>query len=962
MRPTPEEMGRQLEREDLRKGGPKGRLILWWNCAGGVASKLNFIKNLIYKQAPALLFVSESNTKSGQINSHFNIGGYEFVTTESEFSRTACYLKMGSGFKVVSRGAGLEVITVEDETTRIMGIYRPFKVTGESTLTTQFDSLLEFIHVMSQTGKKLIVAGDFNIDYAKKGDRSYRNSKMLEKLEVWAATFGLSQKIDKITRRRVAQTNEGVRVEESILDHLYLMDEEIPILIDGETSDHLIIGTHLIGEKVPIFASKKIIRRDWREYTQDRAITLINNMCLDTIEEINDGDHLHNRVKAIHTEILNTLAPLRTFRVRDDLQLVNSSIEALKKKRNRKFIMYKKTNNPAYLEQAQALSKKLKKDINKMEREIIQKKAESPDPRHFWNTISELRNGKRNKDNISIRSDSAIIVDPHTIANMFGEFFTTKIEKLGEQTYPEQALGPITLSSGPINISAFEVAMATRGLKSKKSSGIDNIPLCIVKDTEPVLRRVYMRLFSLATLKIPEEWKMAKVIPLLKKGDKELMSNYRPISNLCSISKLFEKIILNRINEYGMLDGEHQHGFRPKHGTATAILNLQRIVAGKLDENKDCIVYSVDLSAAFDMLRRNTFIESVKGAIGDEIVPILSDFLSDRKCVIDIDGTLSDPIQVKMGCVQGSVLGPKLFNLYTRNIINHITEGNEIVTYADDSYVVVSAEEGQTDLLCEKTVQCLIQHCEYLRHLGMVVNQAKTEAMYICRKGPRKLTLKIDSDTIKTQDKMQVLGIQFDSGLTWSQHISTTINKMNRLTGALKFLRRRLTEKQFLTVMTSQYYGMCYYGCQAWLGRHTRYMDLRKLNGMHYRLLRIVKMDWKQKIKRHVLDEIGRARPTTWAKYATSSTVIKSLRDGIPKRLSEHLRRTLYHERRKENIPKFYSKAKNKYGSQAIGNRLCHLFNEIKAPIYFTETDDQLRIKLKESFNLLSSPGQPTSK
>ena len=75
IRPTPEELGRQLEREDLRTGGPNGRLILWWNCAGGVASKLNFIKNLIYKQAPALLFVSESNTKSGQINSHFNIGG-----------------------------------------------------------------------------------------------------------------------------------------------------------------------------------------------------------------------------------------------------------------------------------------------------------------------------------------------------------------------------------------------------------------------------------------------------------------------------------------------------------------------------------------------------------------------------------------------------------------------------------------------------------------------------------------------------------------------------------------------------------------------------------------------------------------------------------------------------------------------------------------------------------------------
>ena len=128
-------------------------------------------------------------------------------------------------------------------------------------------------------------------------------------------------------------------------------------------------------------------------------------------------------------------------------------------------------------------------------------------------------------------------------------------------------------------------------------------------------------------------------------------------------------------------------------------------------------------------------------------------------------------------------------------------------------------------------------------------------------------------------------------------------------------------------------------------------MDIRKINSMHYRLLRIVKWDWKQKKKRHELDSIGRARPTLWAKYAAANTVIKILRDGIQIRLQKHLAETCYHERRHATKIKFYDKSTNRHGMHAIGNRLGHVFSELNETFNLEETDHVLRTKLKSGLN-----------
>jgi hypothetical protein len=98
------------------------------------------------------------------------------------------------------------------------------------------------------------------------------------------------------------------------------------------------------------------------------------------------------------------------------------------------------------------------------------------------------------------------------------------------------------------------------------------------------------------------------------------------------------------------------------------------------------------------------------GNVGAGIPEIVYDFLSRRRCVVDVDGNISTEFSVPLGCVQGSVLGPKLFNVYTREIPNHLSSSSVITSYADDSYVVIWKPSGQLNDLIFETKECLTNH------------------------------------------------------------------------------------------------------------------------------------------------------------------------------------------------------------------------------------------------------------
>jgi hypothetical protein len=260
-------------------------------------------------------------------------------------------------------------------------------------------------------------------------------------------------------------------------------------------------------------------------------------------------------------------------------------------------------------------------------------------------------------------------------------------------------------------------------------TGHDGVPLKILRDSVLAIITHVKFLMELACKSIPLSWKKSVVIPLHKGKSRTDVGNYRPISNLVSISKLFEKIVLKKINErYPGIEGPHQHGFRTRRSTVSALLELQHHKSSSLDKNKHISTYSVDMSAAFDLLRPGLF----HGLdIEEGLMNILLDFMTGRTFRVKVGNALSEENGFSVGCVQGSILGPKLFNIYCANIQKILPTYASIVSYADNSYVVIAADTK--DDLTAKTEECFKMHAVFLDEIGMVVNKDKTEMLYSSR-------------------------------------------------------------------------------------------------------------------------------------------------------------------------------------------------------------------------------------
>jgi hypothetical protein len=238
----------------------------------------------------------------------------------------------------------------------------------------------------------------------------------------------------------------------------------------------------------------------------------------------------------------------------------------------------------------------------------------------------------------------------------------------------------------------LQIAGVLKDLKVKNYEGYDRLPLRILNDGSEILLDTIADLFDkiYKEKKVPMQWKIAKILPLHKKGPSTKILNYRPISNLCALSKVFEKLVLRRLwevsNEAGVdLTGDTQHGFKPNRSIISTALTIRSMISRALDEDRYAAIASLDLSAAFDVVDRDLlFVRLELMGISNDVVQLLKDWLHERIGYVEVNGNSSYMKNSDCGTVQGSVLGPILFSLFIRPVYDL----EELTTYADHNYVM----------------------------------------------------------------------------------------------------------------------------------------------------------------------------------------------------------------------------------------------------------------------------------
>ena len=209
----------------------------------------------------------------------------------------------------------------------------------------------------------------------------------------------------------------------------------------------------------------------------------------------------------------------------------------------------------------------------------------------------------------------------------------------------------------------------------------------------------------------PDTLKTGLVSPIYKKGDPQLLDNYRPISTLPIFSKIFEKFIYTRIYDFLVAKNvlyEKQFGFRRNHSTSHAINYSIKYIADKIEQKKHVIGIFLDLSKAFDTICHEKLLVKLDSyGIRGNCLKLIKNYLLNRKQITKFNNVKSDSKNIMFGVPQGSVLGPLIFLLYINDIVNSAFEG-ETVIFADDTNIFVTGNnEEETYYLANKVLKCV---------------------------------------------------------------------------------------------------------------------------------------------------------------------------------------------------------------------------------------------------------------
>ena len=365
------------------------------------------------------------------------------------------------------------------------------------------------------------------------------------------------------------------------------------------------------------------------------------------------------------------------------------------------------------------------------------------DLKKTWKTISQVINKTSSTTVVPCLTVDGQTVRGHKeIASSMNEYFCSIGNKLSEKI-PRKAnpllSGEYAIETPPLSFS-FSAIMTDKlsstlnKMKTSHGSGHDGIASFYLKIALPVVGRSLCDLFNklLFAGKFPEDWKIARIAPIFKGGAKDDRSNYRPISVLPFISRLFEKLIFNQFYEY--LDAnkslyEHQSGFRLLHSVATALMASTNDWYLNIDKGKYTGLIFIDLKKAFDTVDREILLEKLKmyGVTGLDHDWFKS-YLDNRKQFCRINGSSSDVKGINCGVPQGSCLGPLLFLIYINDLPFSLLKAH-VSMYADDTTISLSSKsigDLQNDLNLD-----LLKLQDWLHANKLSLNVVKTQSLII---------------------------------------------------------------------------------------------------------------------------------------------------------------------------------------------------------------------------------------
>lgn len=816
-----------------KKGFKMGHLNV-----NGLRSKLDYIKVFLHEHKLDILALNETKIDSHVTNADITIPGYNIFRCDRNKHGGGVLIyaidtlptkKLSHLSKDNIESIWIEVKLKKSSPIFLCSIYRPPAKGKDLVMVERLSRYIKDCLKNLPKNPEVFILGDLNCNFNKPNN-------LTRILKDCLVSCNLKQFIDKDTRTTISSS--------TLIDLFISNSEHIchSSVIDMGLSDHSFIYAIHKWKRVKIPA-KVIKSRSFRNFNKENFLYDLHSVNWNEILNKDNLDTACNIFNEFVTNIIDQHAPIKSSRVKGNCpQWLNDDlIHAIKE---RDFLKKKASKTKLIADWDKFKFKR--NQVNKMKERLKghhygnKINEDASDPKRLWKTLKELVPDKENKNvPSSISKNDMEINDPKGVSNSFNSFFATIGSTLAQKFTSDTS--DVNIKCNDKNFIFKEVDENTvtkmiTGLKNNKATGTDKIGVRVLKAGLQVFSPVLTKLFnkSLTTGYVPSCWKNKRVSPLFKSGDPSDVNNYRPISILPVVMKVFEKIVHEQMVEF-LLENNllncKQSGFRKLHSTSTAAIDVSDYILNEMGKGKYVGAVLIDFKKAFDTVDHKILLKKLYCyGFRDGSFDWLESYLSNRHQVTLVNNTMSDVIsEESYGVPQGSVLGPLLFLVYINDLESAI-HNSYFHLYADDTIIIQSCN---SPIELKSALEIELNNVKQWIHINKVtINTDKTEVIFFGNKTKLKactdITISYDGIELTSRKKVKYLGVIFDSNLSWKSHIKSVVSKSYYKFNKIRYISSYLNDETKQLLINALVMPYLYYCSPTWCNANNS--SLKKVN------------------------------------------------------------------------------------------------------------------------------------